>query len=245
MPAYRLILAYDGTEYHGWQVQPDADTIQGRVEAAVSRMAKTPVGVTAAGRTDAGVHAHGQCAHFRLAKAIPPPGIRAGLNTLLPGDIRVLAVDDAPDDFHARFDASAKTYRYRLETCAVPSPFRSRYALHCPEALDRGALDEAAGRFEGEHEFDSFRAAACSAKTTRRLVSRSRWLKEDEELVYEITASGFLHHMIRNIVGTLLEVGRGRRAPESMSALLAARDRTLAGPTAPAKGLHLVRVDYR
>lgn len=244
LPLYRMILAYDGTAYHGWQAQPDAETIQGRVEAALLRMAKAAVSVTAAGRTDAGVHAQGQTAHFRLQHAIPPDGIRRGINTLLPEDIRVLDVSEAPAGFHARYGARSKTYAYRLERSEVASPFRTRFALHYPHPLDVDALDRAAALFEGEHDFRAFRASSCSAKTTTRRVTTSRWRSEGDELVYEIAAGGFLHHMIRNIVGTQLEVGRGARSPESILELFRSGDRTAAGPTAPARGLHLVRVDY-
>jgi tRNA pseudouridine38-40 synthase len=239
-----MLLAYDGTAYQGWQVQAEGDTIQGRLEDALGRMAKSPVRVTAAGRTDAGVHALGQVAHFRLEHEIPEDGILRGLNTLLPLDIRVRAVEQAPPDFHARYRARSKTYRYHLERASVPLPFRSRFAVHYPRALDEGALDEAARAFEGEHDFAAFRASSCNAKTTTRRVFASSWSECGTELVFEVTATGFLQHMIRNMVGTMLEIGGGKRPLASISALFASGERTAAGPTAKAKGLHLVRVDY-
>jgi tRNA pseudouridine38-40 synthase len=243
-----MTLAYDGTPFHGWQLQPDADTLQGRVETALGRMAGTEVRVTAAGRTDSGVHARGQVAHFDLPRAIPLDGIRKGLNSMLPSEIRALRVEEAVDGFHARFWARSKTYRYYLDRAPVPSPLRSRFTLHYPHPLDRSALDEASARLVGEHDFRALRAASCNAKTTIRRCSRSRFFEESsdasEELVYEIAANGFLHHMVRNIVGTLLEVGRGKRPPSTFDGLFERGERSEAGPKAPAKGLHLVEVEY-
>ena len=244
MPLYKILLTYDGTAYRGWQVQPEGDTIQGRLRDALSHMAKTPVDVVAAGRTDAGVHALGQAAHFQLVHAIPADGLARGLNTMLPEDIRVRHVEEASPEFHARYRARSKTYRYHLDRASVPLPFRSRFALHHPHDLDRALLDEAARLFQGEHDFAAFRASSCNAKTTTRHVFVSHWLDHDTELVFEVAATGFLQHMIRNMVGTLLEIGRGKRPVESITHLFARGDRTQAGPTAPAKGLHLIRVDY-
>ena len=239
-----MTLAYDGTAYRGFQWQPEEDTIQARLESALSQMAKEPVRVTAAGRTDSGVHAWAQVAHFRLPRPIPPRGILEGLNSMLPEDIRVRIVEEADDAFHARFDARSKTYRYYFDRSPVPSPFRSRYTLHYPYALDREALDEGAALLLGERDFAAFRASSCRARSTVRSCTRSTFLDEAEELVFEITATGFLHHMVRNVVGTLLEVGRGKREPSSFESVFASRRRSEAGPTAPAKGLHLVKVTY-
>ena len=244
MPKLKVTLAYDGTAYRGFQLQPNEDTIQARLESALSQMSKEPVRVTAAGRTDSGVHAWGQVVHFRLPRSIPPRGILEGLNSMLPEDIRVREVEETEDAFHARFDARSKTYRYYFDRSPVPSPFRGRYALHYPYALDREALDESAALFLGECDFAAFRASSCRARSTLRSCTRSAFLDEGEELVFEIAASGFLHHMVRNIVGTLLEVGRGKREPSSLESLFASRQRSEAGPTAPAKGLHLVEVTY-
>jgi tRNA pseudouridine38-40 synthase len=241
---WKTVLAYDGTAYKGWQIQDGADTIQGRLEAALARMAEAPVRVVAAGRTDSGVHAWGQVAHFRLERSIPPEGILRGLNALLPSDIRVLSVSETDDTFHARRSARSKTYRYFLDRSKVASPLRSRFTLHYPHALDRAAIEDGAARLVGEHDFAGFRAASCRAKTTVRRCGRSCFFDSGDELVYEIAANGFLHHMVRNIVGTLLEIGRGKRPPSGIETLLASKDRTGAGPTAPARGLHLVRVDY-
>jgi tRNA pseudouridine38-40 synthase len=183
-------------------------------------------------------------AHFHLETPIPPSGLSKGLNSILPADIRILDADLAPEDFHARYSARSKTYRYYLDLSPVPSPFRTRFTRHYPHPLDREAMSRAAERFVGRHDFEAFRASSCEAKTTERECTVSRFFAEGAELVYEISANGFLHHMARNIVGTLLEVGRGKLAPEDIDALFAARDRTRSGPTAPAQGLHLIRVDY-
>jgi len=240
----RASLAYDGTAYRGFQLQPGEDTIQGRLESALSQMAKEPVRVTAAGRTDSGVHARAQVIHFVLPRPIPPRGMLEGLNSMLPDDIRVREIEKAEDNFHARFDARSKTYHYYFDRSKVPSPFRCRYTLHYPFPLDQEALDSGATRFLGERDFAAFRASSCTARTTVRRCTASAFREEGAELVYEIEASGFLHHMVRNVVGTLLEVGRGKRDPSSIEALFASRERSEAGPTAPAKGLHLVRVTY-
>lgn len=239
-----MVVAYDGTAYRGWQVQPEKDTIQGALQEALSRMAKVPVDVVAAGRTDAGVHALGQTTHFRLEHAIASEGILRGLNTMLPRDIRVRTVDEASADFHARYSARSKTYRYHLQRSTVSLPYRSRFTVHYPHELERSLLDEAGGLFVGEHDFAAFRASSCGAKTTTRNVLTSRWIDDGSELIYEVTATGFLHHMIRNMVGTLLEIGGSKRPVQSIAELFASGDRTQAGPTAAAKGLHLMSVDY-
>jgi tRNA pseudouridine38-40 synthase len=244
MATWKTTLAYDGTNYQGWQIQDCADTIQGRLEAALAILAKSPVRVVAAGRTDSGVHASAQVAHFQLPQSLPGEGILRGLNALLPDDIRILSVLEAEDSFHARRNARSKTYRYFLDRARVASPLRCRFTLHYPYPLDRAALDDGAARLVGEHDFAGFRAASCRARTTVRCCQRSSFLDCGEELVYEIAAGGFLHHMVRNIVGTLLEIGRGKRPASSIETLFASKDRTQAGPTAPARGLHLIRVDY-
>jgi tRNA pseudouridine38-40 synthase len=244
MSLYRITLAYDGTGYQGWQVQPNQPTIQGRLQACLERMASHTVSVVGAGRTDAGVHAHGQVAHFVLDPSIPPDGLLRGLNSVLPEDIRVREADLAPDGFHARYSARSKTYRYYLDCSPVALPFRSRFTHHYPHTLDLEAMERASEQFTGRKDFAAFCAAASEVKTTERECTVSRLIEQGNELVYEILANGFLHHMVRNIVGTLLEVGRGKLAPEDIDRLFESRDRRLSGPTAPARGLHLMRVDY-
>ena len=244
MSLHRMTLSYDGTDYLGWQVQPQGVTIQSRLQEALANIAGEPVTVVGAGRTDAGVHAHGQVAHFELPTPVPPSGLLRGWNSMLPEDIRILDVEPAPPDFHARYSARSKTYRYYFELAPVASPFRSRYTLHHPYPLDLEAVCKAAERFVGRHDFESFRASSCEAKTSEKECIVSRFLEEGSELVYEVAANGFLHHMVRNIVGTLLEVGRGKLSPNDIDRLLKVKDRRQAGPTAPARGLHLIRVDY-
>jgi len=244
MTLYRMTLAYDGTDYLGWQVQPQGVTIQSRLQEALANIAGETVSVVGAGRTDAGVHAQGQVAHCDLPTPVPPSGLLKGLNSMLPQDIRVLKVENAPADFHARYSARSKTYRYYLDRAPVASPFRCRFTLHHPYPLDVDAMGRAAERFQGRHDFESFRASSCEAKTSERECTVSRFVEEGSEWVYEVAANGFLHHMVRNIMGTLLEVGRGKLAPDDIARLLEARDRTQAGPTAAARGLHLIRVDY-
>jgi tRNA pseudouridine38-40 synthase len=244
MPRYRVTLAYDGTQYLGWQIQPSGPTIQGELEQCLTQMAGHRVRVVGAGRTDAGVHAHGQVAHFKLDNPIPPDGLLRGLNSLLPEDIRVRESSVAPDDFHARYSARAKTYRYFIDLSPVALPMRSRFAHHYPHPIDRGAMDAAAKCFLGRHDFVAFAASSTEVETTVRECFESRFFEQEPELVYEINATGFLHHMVRNIVGTLLEVGRGKITPDSIDALFDSKDRRLSGPTAPARGLHLMEVEY-
>lgn len=244
MPLYRVTLSYDGTGYLGWQLQPQGETIQSRLQTALETMDGRSVKVVGAGRTDAGVHAQGQVAHFQLETDIPPSGLLKGVNSILPADIRVLEAELAPEDFHARYSARSKTYQYFLDLSPVASPFRTRYTLHHPHSLDRDAMSHAAERFLGRRDFEAFRASSCEAKTTQRECTASRFFEKGMELVYEIAANGFLHHMVRNIVGTLLEVGRGKLSADDIDGLFAGRDRSRSGPTAPARGLHLIRVRY-
>jgi tRNA pseudouridine38-40 synthase len=244
MPLYRLTLAYDGTQYQGWQVQPDQPTIQGELERSLEQMAGHSASVVGAGRTDAGVHAHAQVAHSELKNDIPPDGLLRGLNSLLPKDIRVRQVELAPLGFHARYSARSKTYHYCIDPSLIALPFRSRFTHHYPYPLQRQAMDQAAERFTGRRDFAAFCAAASEVKTTVRECTVSRFFEQGQEIVYEVTANGFLHHMVRNMMGTLLEVGRGKITPEAVDSLFESRDRSLSGPTAPARGLHLIRVDY-
>jgi tRNA pseudouridine38-40 synthase len=244
MRTIRMTLAYDGTSFAGWQVQPGKPTVQGVLERTLGTMLGERVKVAGAGRTDAGVHAMGQVASFTTERGIPLDGLRRGLNARLPDDIRVLEAEDAPSGFHARSDARGKDYRYRMSRGAVVLPFTARYVEPVRGSLDVGAMSAAARRFEGSHDFTSFAPADCALEDRRRTVLISRLVESGEELVYDVRGDGFLRHMIRTIVGTLLEVGRGRLAPESIDAILAARDRRRAGPCAAARGLVLVRVLY-
>ncbi len=250
MPAYRLTLAYDGTDFEGWQAQerpdrPSVRTVQGELEAALRRLAgDTPVRVAGAGRTDAGVHALGQVASFDLPRAWEPPALQRALNGLLPADVRVLEAAEAPPGFHARKSALSKLYRYELDTGPVQLPTRRRNAGHVPWTLDAEAVAETAALFVGRHDFASLASAGGSARTTVRTITRSHVAFLGATLRYEVEASGFLRKMVRSIVGALIDVGRGALSPGDVARALDARDRRAWPGPAAACGLTLVRVDY-
>jgi tRNA pseudouridine38-40 synthase len=241
---FKLIVEYDGTDYHGWQIQPDGPTIQGVLEDAIRRMLGESVRVAAAGRTDAGVHAAGQVVSFSLERDVASDRLLRGLNALTPRDISISAAEIVSDDFDPRRAARSRVYVYRIWNARWPSPFWRRYAWHIPRPLNVHDMAAAAAHLIGEHDFTSFQAAGCDAEHAVRYVRRSEIASADSLLTYTIEATAFLRHMVRNIVGTLVEIGSGQRAPDDIRRLLAARDRTLAGPTGPACGLCLTRVSY-
>jgi len=277
----RLTIAYDGTDFHGWQRQPHARTIQSCLEEVLEKLLGEPAGVVASGRTDAGVHALNQVANFRTSNPIPCPNLVKAVNDLLPPAVRVREAQEAPDGFHARYLARSKTYRYRILQAPLCSPFAARYVYHYPYPLDRSRMARAAGLIEGRHDFASFagslpgavreprlrlrpsseregdgettespeldwRLAHSDLCSTVRTILRSRilWRARTSIAAYDVCGTGFLHHMVRNIVGTLIEVGRGKLEPDDMLRILEARDRKLAGSTAPAGGLCLMEVEY-
>jgi tRNA pseudouridine38-40 synthase len=245
MRHFKITVAYDGTEFVGWQRQASGTSIQGLLEDALRELDGRSVTVTGAGRTDAGVHALGQVAAFTLERSIEPDVVTRALNARLPDAVRVLSTAVAAADFHPRFDARAKTYRYRLCVAPVLSPFERHYAWHVG-ALDVDAMRVAARCVEGRHDFAAFQSAGTEVATTERTIAASRITSEDAGLLaYEITGDGFLRHMVRSIVGTLVEIGRGRHPASWMDEVIASRDRGAAGPTAPAAGLFLMSVDYR
>jgi len=245
LATFKITIAYDGAPFVGWQRQAAGTSIQGLIEEALGELDGRDVTVLAAGRTDAGVHALGQVASFTLVRDIAPGVVLRSLNAKLPPEIRVRSAEDAPAAFHARFAATAKTYRYRLWNADVLDPFERAYAWHVPGSLDVAAMAEAARFVEGEHDFAAFQTVGGAAGPTTRAISRSTVSAcGDGLLTYEVTGDGFLRHMVRAIVGTLLEVGRGRRRPEWMRDVIASRDRAQAGRTAPPHGLFLLRVDY-
>jgi len=244
MRKLKLTLEYDGTGYGGWQVQANADTVQGRVEAALREVLREEVRIHGAGRTDAGVHALGQVAHFETASALPAENILKGANTHLPPDIVILKAEEADLDFHARYSARSKTYRYRILLREVRSPLERFRALRVAPPLDLERMRSAAKPLTGRHDFAAFAAAGGSVKETVRNLTHLEIKEEGDGLTLEFRGDGFLYRMVRNLVGTLLEVGKGNLSVEEVSGILRSRDRTQAAPTAPACGLYLVRVDY-
>jgi len=241
---YRLTLSYDGTGFCGWQVQPGLRTVQGCLQEALSQLIKAPVAVHGSGRTDTGVHALGQVCHFRAATTIPLERMTAALNARLPRDMAVLEAAQAPAGFHARFDIKEKTYRYRILNTPVRSPLLEHYAWHVPDPLAAAPMAEALERLKGTHDFAGFAASGSPRSTTVRTLKGAVLRQEGAELALEFTADGFLYHMVRNLAGTLVEIGLGRREPSWIDAILAGRDRRLAGKTAPPQGLYLLAVKY-
>ena len=243
----KLTVAYDGTAYAGWQMQPNGTSVQAVMEDALARILQEPVRLRAAGRTDAGVHAREQVADFADAGKRDLPTIVRGGNALLPEDIRILAAEEVPETFDARGHATEKEYRYFLYLAPVASPFLSRYAWHIGTPLDLDAVREGLSHLTGEHDFTSFRGQGCTARSAVRKVFRAEIAKHDVPDLFsiDVTGAGFLRHMVRNIVGTVVDAGKGKHLPERVGEILQARDRTQAGVTAPAHGLFLWRVAYR
>ena len=242
----RLLLEYDGTGFHGWQVQPGLETIQGTLTSVFTQVTKEPVHIHGSGRTDAGTHALGQVCNFLTENKIPVANLKKAANSLLPASIRVLSIDDVPISFHSRRDAVSKHYRYRILIMQNCSPFDYRYVHHYPYQLDLQKMSEAGEQVLGEHDFSSFCDSESEAESRIRHVMSSSFLFDSTRnlIEYNVCANGFLHHMVRNLIGTFLEVGKGRLTCERIRDILNLRDRSLAGPTAPAKGLFLVRVGY-
>lgn len=241
---YKLIVEYDGTDFHGWQLQPEARTVQGVLEQAVAQLFGEAVRVAAAGRTDAGVHAAGQVVAFTVANPRPPETVLRALNALTPFDVSIRAVETVDDDFDPRRAACGRVYRYRIWNASWRSPFWRRYAWHIARPLAVERMAAAATVLIGEHDFTSFRAADCDAAHPMRVIYRSEITAVDRQVIYTVEANAFLRSMVRNLIGTLVEVGFGERDAGAIVELLAARDRTLAGDTAPACGLCLERVKY-
>ncbi|MDB5082510.1 MAG: tRNA pseudouridine synthase [Chloroflexi bacterium] len=254
----KLVLEYDGTDFKGSQLQANGRTVQGELEKALARLTGLPVGkrcvASLAGRTDSGVHASGQVANFLTESRLPLETFRRGLNALLPFDLVVLSAEEVPAEFHARFSAKERSYRYSILNRPVRSPLARRFAYQVAGPLNLPAMQAAAGSLVGERDFASFAGAGWGVKaqldpqgdnpSTVRNLLKAVWLVEGDKLVLEVVANAFLPHMIRNIVGTLLLVGKGERSPENLARIVAACDRRQAGPTAPACGLSLVSVRY-
>jgi len=243
MSNYKIIVSYDGTDYFGWQRQPDRRTIQGEIEKALFRFRERRVSVIGSGRTDAGVHALGQVAHFRADLSLDDEELLRALNGQLPADIRVASLERAPADFHARRSARSKIYRYRICNAPSVSPFDVRYVLHRPRSLDIAAMRRGAALFIREADFTPF--SSNRLLNPIRRVFRSEITRRAEEIIYTVAATGFLQYMVRTMVGTLLEIGAGRREPGDIEELFRRRARSLGSPTAPARGLCLISVQYQ
>jgi len=246
----KLTLAYDGHDFAGWQVQPDQLSVQGTLVSAFEHLTGEKTLPQGSGRTDAGVHALAQTASVIIESPIPVANLVRALNDVLPRSIRVLAAEEVPLEFHARRSAIAKTYRYHICRGAICSPFQARYVYHHPYPLDESRMIEAGALVEGEHDFTSF--AAVDPERSKvgleinnvRTIFQSTWQRQDDELIYTVRGSGFLHHMVRNLVGTFLMVGKGSLSVPDMRRILELRDRSAAAATAPASGLFLVNVEY-
>ena len=240
----KLILAYDGTPYHGWQIQSGVPTIQGELHRALEKILNHPVTTHGSGRTDAGVHAHGQVANVATSVSMDIDALLRGVNALLPSEIRLLSIEEMSPDFHARRSAVAKSYQYHLWRSPVVPPFQYRYVHGVGYFLDQEAMDRATVQFCGEHDFTSFSATAAKSTDRVRTMYTASWERSDQEWVFRIRGNGFLQYMVRTIVGTLIEVGKGQIDPEEIGAIFLAKDRSRSGHSAPAQGLHLTEVEY-
>ncbi len=246
----KLILSYDGAEFSGWQVQPDASTVQGTLASAIGRITGEKVLPQGSGRTDAGVHALAQVVTFVTESSVPTENFLKALNDILPAAVRVLQVAEMPAEFHARHSARGKTYRYRMYRSSICPPFLARYVWHYPYPLDEEAMGRAAALVMGEKDFTSFaavdpeRGREGELTSNVRTIFSSSWERSADELIYTVRGSGFLHHMVRNLVGTFILVGRGTLQTEDVTGIIDARSRSAAGATAPASGLYLVEVEY-
>jgi tRNA pseudouridine38-40 synthase len=247
----KLTIAYDGAGFHGWQFQPGLATIQGAVNDVLRKITQEKITVNGASRTDAGVHALGQVAHFKTQSALSAGEFLRALNALLPPAVRIISTEEVGMDFHARWLTQAKTYRYRIWRGRVLPPFEYRRALHLPWPLDEAAMAEAARCFEGEHDFTSFAASSGSEDDDRdremvRVIHSSELVREPggDEISYVVRGRSFLRYMVRKIVGTLLEVGKGNLASADIARIFEARDRSRSGPTVPPEGLYLVSIEY-
>lgn len=241
---FKLTIEYDGTNYHGWQVQPNGITVQETIETALERITGQKLRIHSSGRTDAGVHALGQCAHFACNTNLTPEIMQKALNALLPPDIVIKDSIGVDEHFHARFSAKSKRYRYTIYNHKLPGAIGRQYALHIQKELNMATMAQAAGYLIGEHDFKGFECVGTLHSTTIRHVTEAVFIPDLPYLYFEIEANGFLRYMVRSIVGTLLEIGLGKRSPEDIKAILSSGERKLAGVTAPPHGLALLYVNY-
>ncbi|MFH1877338.1 MAG: tRNA pseudouridine(38-40) synthase TruA [Candidatus Omnitrophota bacterium] len=244
MRTIKLTIAYDGTNYRGWQLQENGNTIQEEIEKALFKVFKKRSRVNGASRTDSGVHAEAQAAHFRFSSAIPSGNVAAALNSVLPEDIAVIKAEEVPDGFNSRFDARLKKYRYQILNSRTRDPFLERYSWRVPYNLNPSLMRKEALVLKGRHDFRSFQAKDKRERSSVRTIKNIVIKKTGLYLTINIEGDGFLYNMVRNIAGTLVDIGRGYLPPGSMRKILDSRDRRKAGPTAPAKGLFLVGVEY-
>lgn len=243
---YRIVLEYDGSRYDGWQKQGNTDrTIQGKLEGILERLAGEPIEVHGSGRTDAGVHALAQTANFHLDSKMSEAEIKDYINQYLPEDIGIISLERVSDRFHSRLNAQEKTYLYRIETADRKQVFQRKYIYGLGRPLDVQAMQQASRYFLGEHDFKSFCANKRMKKSTVRILKAIEFEEEGSRLFIRYTGNGFLHHMVRILTGTLIEVGEGKKNPEAMKGILEAKDRSAAGYTAPAEGLFLEKVSYK
>jgi tRNA pseudouridine38-40 synthase len=246
----KVTVSYDGAEFSGWQVQPDVSTVQGTLSSAIGRITGEKVLPQGSGRTDAGVHALAQVMTFVTESSVPTENFLKALNDILPASVRVLDVQEAEPEFHARHSAKAKTYRYRIYRESICPPFLARYVWHFPYRLAEEEMGKAAALVVGEHDFTSFaavdpeRGREDAPASNVRTIFSSSWERGGNELIYTVRGSGFLHHMVRNLMGTFIRVGKGTLRVDDVTRILEARNRSAAGATAPASGLYLVNVEY-
>lgn len=245
MARIKLVVAYDGTNYHGWQYQPNAVTVEGEINKALSELLKTDIKVVGASRTDAGVHAKGNVAVFDTDSKIPGEKFSYALNARLPEDIKVISSCEVPDEFHPRYDCHDKTYEYRITRSEFMLPTKRLYSTHIYYRLDVDRMREAAAYLIGEHDFAAFCSAGATVESTVRTINSLELIEEKEDLVIRVNGNGFLYNMVRIIAGTLINVGCGRMSPEECRQAVSGNDRGLAGPTAPAKGLCLIEINYK
>ncbi|MCI0382247.1 MAG: tRNA pseudouridine(38-40) synthase TruA [Chlamydiae bacterium] len=241
---YKLVISYDGTNYNGWQSQKTGSGIQQIIEKTLHIILREKISICGSGRTDAGVHALGQVAHFTPNKSIEIPRLHLSLNALLPKDIRICTIQPVSPEFHARFSAKSKIYRYHLHTDKIPNPFNLRYAYHLPHRFDPALVKRALPLFIGKQDFTSFTSAGSSAKSAIREMKRLELVEQEGGIYLEFEADGFLYKMVRNIVGTLLDLSKGKIRFEAIPEIFAAKDRKKAGRCAPPQGLFLVKIFY-
>lgn len=244
MRRIKLTIAYDGTNYHGWQRQKNLVTVQQMLEERLAKIFGEPLSVIASGRTDTGVHAYGQVVSFSTNGKIPLENIVKAARTVLPASIAVLAAEEVPEDFHARYNAIAKRYLYKIVQTNLPDPFQANYVWLINEQLDVKKMQQNVDLLIGVHDFSSFMASGSTSTQPVRTIYAAEWQKKDDELIFSIKGNGFLYHMVRNIVGTSVAVGLGKLSIDDFAKIFEAKDRNLAGKTAPAQGLYLDKVYY-